>query len=105
MNVQPNPAAVNVPAGQNLAQALNDHDRAKRLTDIHSTMANPAETPSPLDFSSSVLPTLVPSLAGIMHASFWSSKCVSGLRPLDGSKALLRTELTPTTGTPTRPNF
>jgi hypothetical protein len=34
MNVQPNPATVNVPAGQNLAQALNDHDRAKRLTDI-----------------------------------------------------------------------
>jgi hypothetical protein len=30
-----NPAAVlNVPAGQNLAQVLNDHDRTKRLTDI-----------------------------------------------------------------------
>ncbi len=32
MNVQPNPAAGNIPA--NLAQALNDHDRAKRSTDI-----------------------------------------------------------------------
>jgi hypothetical protein len=32
MNVQPNPAAGNVPA--NLAQALNDHDRAKRSMDI-----------------------------------------------------------------------
>jgi hypothetical protein len=32
---QPNPAAIiNVPAGQNLAQVLNDHDRTKRLTDI-----------------------------------------------------------------------
>ncbi len=32
---KPNPAAViNVPAGQNLAQVLNDHDRTKRLMDI-----------------------------------------------------------------------
>jgi hypothetical protein len=32
---QVNPAAViNVPAGQNLAQVLNDHDRTKRSTDI-----------------------------------------------------------------------
>jgi hypothetical protein len=30
---QPNPAAAVVPAA-NLAQALNDHDRAKRSTDI-----------------------------------------------------------------------
>jgi Retrotransposon gag protein len=38
MNVQPNPAnpaaILNVPAGQNLAQVLNDHDRTKRSTDI-----------------------------------------------------------------------
>jgi hypothetical protein len=38
MNIQPipaNPAAIlNVPAGQNLAQVLNDHDRTKRSTDI-----------------------------------------------------------------------
>jgi hypothetical protein len=33
---QPNPPAnvINVPAGQNLAQVLNDHDRTKRSTDI-----------------------------------------------------------------------
>jgi hypothetical protein len=38
MNVHPNPAnpaaILNVPAGQNLAQVLNDHDRMKRSTDI-----------------------------------------------------------------------
>jgi hypothetical protein len=39
MNVQPNPADINVPAGQNLTQVLNDHDCTKR-----SSTANPAET-------------------------------------------------------------
>jgi hypothetical protein len=41
----PNPppaAVINVPTGQNLQQVLNDHDRAKRLTDIPLFYGQPA---------------------------------------------------------------
>jgi hypothetical protein len=73
-----NPAAViKVPASQNLQQVLNDHDRTKRSTDI------------PLYYGQQGRDTIAARLLivrvtdasaiadGIMHASFWSSKCVS----------------------------
>ncbi len=41
---QPNPTAViNVPAGQFLAQVLNDHDRTKRSTDIPLFYGQPGQ--------------------------------------------------------------
>jgi hypothetical protein len=34
VNPTANPAVINIPAGQNIQQVLNDHDHAKRSTDI-----------------------------------------------------------------------
>jgi hypothetical protein len=89
---QPNPAAViNVPAGQNIQQILQNHDRAKRSTDIPLFYGNAAKDTIAAHLLIIRVHDAGETQAGTMLASSWSSKCASETRPSDGLKVLPKT--------------